>query len=182
MVGVHLRDVSQAAGVNLASVSYHFGSLPNLLNAAVRDAVEVAIGEQAERLASLPAEARLADLVSAWIRPTVRGLQEAPEELILLGIASRALSDTPPDLREWAQDVLARTQGLLIDRLRPVLTDLDEKELAFRVFCIGGIVNRLNTAAHLPQSAAVASPEFERLLVAAITGLLAGQPGTEPVG
>jgi len=172
MVDVHLREVSEAAGVNVAAVSYHFGSLSNLVNAAVRDAVDAAIGEQARRLASLQADAGLADVVAAWISPTVHGLQEAPEELILLGIASRALSDTPQELREWAQEVLERTQGLLIDRLRPILSNLDEEELAFRVFCVGGIVNRFHTAAELPASAAVPSAALERFLVSAITGLL----------
>jgi hypothetical protein len=51
---------------------------------------------------------------------------------------------------------------------------LDDQELAFRVFCAGGIVHTLHTATSLPKSAAASSPELERLLVAAITGLLAG--------
>lgn len=179
MADVHLRDVSQAAGVNVAAVSYHFGSLPKLLVAAVRQAVDAAISEQARRLASLPPDAGLADIVAAWIKPTVHGLQEAPEELALLRIAARVLTDTPEDMRECAQDVLERTHGLLIARLRPVLGSLDEAELAFRVFCVGGIVNRFTAAAGLPESAAVSSPELERLLVAAITGMLSG-PGSRP--
>jgi AcrR family transcriptional regulator len=179
MGDVHLRDVSQAAGVNVAAVSYHFGSLPKLLNAAVRQAVDAAISEQARRLASLPPDAGLADIVAAWIKPTVHGLQDAPEELALLRIAARVLTDTPEDMRECARGVLDRTHGLLIARLRPVLGSLDEEELAFRAFCVGGIVNRFTAAADLPESAAASSPELERLLVAAITGMLSG-PGSRP--
>jgi AcrR family transcriptional regulator len=172
--GVRLRDVAEAAGANIASVSYHFGSLPMLLNAAVRDAADAAISEQARRLADLPVDAGLADIVTAWIKPTVHGLQGAPESRTLLRIASRAITDMPEDMRGWVQDALERTHGLLISRLRSVLPRLDERELAFRVFCVGGIVNRFNTAASLPESAAASSPELERLLVAAITGLLSG--------
>lgn len=178
--GVRLRDVSEAAGVNLAAVSYHFGSLPNLLDAAVRDAAEAAISEQARRLASLPPDAGLADVVTAWVKPTVDGLQEAPEELALLRIASRAITDTPEHMREWVEDTLKRTHGLLIARLRPVLGGLDEKELAFRVFCVGGIVNRFSTAPYLPESATLSAHELERLLVAAITGLLSGPGSLSP--
>lgn len=177
LAGVRLRDVADIAGTNIAAVSYHFGSLPNLLAAAVRDAANAAITEQARRLASLPPDAGLADIVAAWIRPTVHGLQDAPQQLTLQRIASRAIADAPGELREWADDTLERTHGLLIARLRPVLASLDDSELAFRVLCVGGIVNRLSTAASLPASAAVSSPEFEHLLVAAITGLLAAPPG-----
>jgi len=79
------------------------------------------------------------------------------------------------------QDVLARTHGQLVARLRPALPHLDDEELAFRVFCVGGIVNRFHTAASLPESSAASSPELERLLVAAITGMLAG-PAASPGG
>jgi len=171
---VHLRDVSEAAGVNVAAVSYHFGSLPNLVNTAVHEAVEAVLGEQARRLASLPPDAGLADIVAAWIEPTVHGLQHDPGERALLRIAARAITDPPEELREWVQDFLGRGHGQLIDRLRPALPGLGEQELAFRVFCIGGIVNRFCTAASLPESAAAASPELPRLLVAAVTGMLAG--------
>jgi AcrR family transcriptional regulator len=176
MGAVHLRDVSEAAGVNVAAVSYHFGSLPNLVNAAVRDAADAVIGEQARRLADLPPDAGLQDIVAAWMGPTVRGLQEDPEARALLRIVARAITDAPEDLREWVQDILGRAHGQLIARLRPVLADLDERELAFRVFCVGGIVNRYHTGQSLPESAAASSPELERLLVAAIAGMLAG-PG-----
>jgi AcrR family transcriptional regulator len=175
---VHLRDVSGAAGVNVAAVSYHFGSLPNLVQAAVREAVDAVMGEQARRLASLPTDAGLADIVAAWIEPTVRGLQQAPEDRALLRIVAQAITDAPEEMREWVQDVLGRGHGLLIARLRPALPGLGEQELAFRVFCVGGVVNRLLTAASLPESAAVTSPEFQQLLVAAAAGMLAG-PGND---
>jgi len=173
--GVRLRDVSEAAGVNIAAVSYHFGSLAGLVNTAVREAADSAVSEQARRLASLPPDAALEDIVAAWIRPTVHGLQEDPEAGALLRIASQAITEAPADMRQWAQDIMERTHGQLMARLRPALPDLDDQELAFRVFCAGGITNRFHTAASLPESAAASSPELERLLVAAITGMLAGQ-------
>jgi AcrR family transcriptional regulator len=173
--GVRLRDVSEAAEVNIAAVSYHFGSLAGLVNTAVREAADAAVSEQARRLASLPPDAALEDIVAAWIRPTVQGLQEDPEAGALLRIASQAITEAPADMRQWAQDTLARTHGQLMARLRPALPELDDQELAFRVFCAGGITNRFHTAASLPESSAASSPELERLLVAAITGMLAGK-------
>jgi hypothetical protein len=50
------------------------------------------------------------------------------------------------------------------------------------VICVGGIVNRFHTAASLPESAAAASPDLERLLIAAITGMLACSQGADPQG
>ena len=172
--GIRLRDVADAAHVNTAAVSYHFGSLPSLVNAAVRDAADAAVSEQGRRLAGLPSDAPLDGVVAAWIRPTVRGLQEDPEAGALLRIASLAITEAPADMREWVQEILARTHGQLVARLRPALPHLDDQELAFRVFCVGGIVNRFHTAASLPESSAASSPDLERLLVDAITGMLAG--------
>jgi AcrR family transcriptional regulator len=182
MGGVRLRDVSEAAEVNIAAVSYHFGSLASLVNTAVREAADAALSEQAKRLASLPPDAALEDIAAAWIRPTVHGLQEDREAGALLRIASRAITEAPADMREWAQDIMERTHGQLIARLRPALPGLDDRELAFRVFCVGGIVNRFHTAASLPESAAASSPDLERLLIAAITGMLAGPQGAGPQG
>src|SRR5262249_27608558 len=91
--GVRLRDVSEAAGVNIAAVSYHFGSLAELVATAIRQAADAAVGEQARNLASLPPDAALADVVAAWIKPTVRGLREDPEAGALLRIASRAITE-----------------------------------------------------------------------------------------
>jgi AcrR family transcriptional regulator len=174
--GVRLRDVAEAAGVNIAAVSYHFGSLASLVCTAVREAADAALGEQASLLASLPPDAPLEDIVTAWVRPTVRGLQRDPEAAALLRIASQAITEAPADLREWAEGIMERSHRQLATRLRPALPGLDDQELAFRVFCAGGIANRFHTAAGLPSSAAASSPDLERLLVAAITGLLAG-PG-----
>jgi AcrR family transcriptional regulator len=134
MGGVRLRDVAEAAEVNIAAVSYHFGSLASLVNTAVREAAEAALSEQAKRLASLPPDAPLEDIVAAWIRPTVHGLQEDREAGALLRIASRAITEAPADMREWAQDIMERAHGQLIARLRPALPGLEDRELAFRVF------------------------------------------------
>jgi len=182
MGGVRLRDVAEAAEVNIAAVSYHFGSLASLVNTAVREAAEAALSEQAKRLASLPPDAPLEDIVAAWIRPTVHSLQEDREAGALLRIASRAITEAPADMREWAQDIMERAHGQLIAGLRPALPGLEDRELAFRVFCAGGIVNRFHTAASLPESAAAASPDLEWLLIAAITDMLADPQGADPQG
>jgi AcrR family transcriptional regulator len=173
--GIRLREVAEAAEANMAAVGYHFGSLPNLVDAAVREAADAALDEQCRRLASLPPGAALEDVVASWLAPTVRGLTSDPETGALLRIASRAITEAGPGMRAWAQEVMERAHRQLIDRLGPLLPDLDEEEIAFRVFLVGGIVNRFHTADVLPPTAAVSSPEFERLLVAAIAGMLLGR-------
>jgi hypothetical protein len=82
----------------------------------------------------------------------VRGLQRDPEAAALLRIASRAITEAPAaDLREWAEGSMDRSHRQLAARLRPALPGLDDRELAFRVFCAGGIANRFHTAASLPR-------------------------------
>src|SRR3954470_4975051 len=71
---VSLRELTGAAGANVAAVSYHFGSLKSLCDAAVEYALERYLAAQEEAVRALGAEASLDDLAAAFARPMIRAL------------------------------------------------------------------------------------------------------------
>ena len=63
--GVTLRELTDAAEANVAAVSYHFGSLKSLCNAAVEHALERYLDAQQEALSALGPESSLEALAAA---------------------------------------------------------------------------------------------------------------------
>src|SRR5207237_8668441 len=69
--GVSLRELTDAAHANVAAVSYHFGSLKSLCNAAVEYALERYLDAQQEAVSALAPESTLEELAAAFARPMI---------------------------------------------------------------------------------------------------------------
>ena len=65
--GVTLREITDAADANVAAVSYHFGSLKSLCDAAVEHALERYLDAQQAALNTLGPEAT----VGRWRQPSL---------------------------------------------------------------------------------------------------------------
>src|SRR6476646_4391300 len=72
--GVTLRELTDAAEANVAAVSYHFGSLKSLYDAAIEHALESYLEAQQEAVSALGPEATLDDLAAAFARPMITAL------------------------------------------------------------------------------------------------------------
>ena len=79
--GVTLRELTDAAGANVAAVSYHFGSLQSLCDAAVEHALERYLDAQQEALNTLGPDPTLEALAAAFARPMMRALAAGGREL-----------------------------------------------------------------------------------------------------
>src|SRR6478672_13489778 len=88
--GVTLRELTDAAGANVAAVSYHFGSLKSLCDAAVEHALERYLDAQQEALNTLGSESTLEALAAAFARPMMRALAAGGRDLAVLRIVARA--------------------------------------------------------------------------------------------
>src|SRR3954452_2541778 len=77
---ISLRDITQAAGANVASVGYHFGSKDALLDEVICHALTTVYEQQRAQLAQLPDDAGLEDLVRAWVLPTFTAQAEEHED------------------------------------------------------------------------------------------------------
>src|SRR5437660_5838354 len=72
--GVSLRELTDAAQANVAAVSYHFGSLKALCDAAIEYALERYLNAQQEAVTALGAKPSLDALAAAFARPMMRAL------------------------------------------------------------------------------------------------------------
>src|SRR5580704_17977576 len=79
--GVSLRELTDAARANVAAVSYHFGSLKSLCDAAVEYALERCLDAQQEAVSALGVEVSLEELAAAFARPMMRPLAVGGRDL-----------------------------------------------------------------------------------------------------
>ena len=129
--GVSVRDIVQAAGVNLAAVSYYFGSKSELLLAVFRTRAKAL---NRERLALLrDAEARhggdppLAEILRAWLGPPILWRDPATGKDTASRFISRAIAEVTPDLRNILESDVSHLRGFLaaLTRALPHLAPAD---------------------------------------------------------
>lgn len=172
---IRLRDLTAAAGTNVAAVHYHFGSLGTLLVAAEAEAVESIIDAQIAELEALGADPSLHDIAAAYFRPMIQALTgPASKGRPYMRVLARLTTDPPRELNEWVGVATGRAHACLLGRLRVVLPDVTDEQLAFRVKCVGGILVVLS-ATELESDLRDKTPDqIEDLLVPTVAGTLAG--------
>jgi AcrR family transcriptional regulator len=171
---IRLRDITDAAEVNIAAVNYHFGSLKALYTATIKEAIETVLAEVLEQLSQLGDDATLEEIAAAWIRPTIATRCGAcTERRAFMRIMARAATNPPEELREWKTAAMARIHDELLDHLRKALPDRSEAELRFRISCAAGILHVLRTDGLPAELEGMSPTELERYLVPVISGALA---------
>jgi AcrR family transcriptional regulator len=171
---IRLRDITDAAQVNVAAVNYHFGCLKALYTAAIKEAFETIINESLDQLAELSDDATLDDIAAAWIHPVIaaRSGPLCTQRQAFMRITARASSQPPEDLCEWMAAAIARFHDALVIRLQHALPGVPESELRFRVTCAGGILHVLRTGGMQAELEDMPATELERVLVPVISGAL----------
>src|SRR2546423_5986105 len=118
--GVTLRELTDAADANVAAVSYHFGSLKSLCDAAIDQALESYLDAQEAAVSALPPESTLEELAAAFARPMINALTKGGRDRAVIRIVARAGID-PPEGRDRFD---ARFDQIRADVLRGVKADL----------------------------------------------------------
>jgi AcrR family transcriptional regulator len=171
--GVTLRAVTDVAGANVAAVSYHFGSLQALCDAAIEQALEQYLDAQQAAVQDVPADATVEELASAFARPMIRSLVAGGRELAAMRIVARAGLDPPPGwdrLSARFEEIRAR----VVDVLKGRLAGTVRPELIFRTRCAAGMLNWLVLAPIGSELAQRSERQIERLLVPIVAGALRG--------
>jgi AcrR family transcriptional regulator len=171
--GVTLRELTDAAEANVAAVSYHFGSLGSLCEAAIEDALERYLNAQQEAVGALGPESTLEDLAAAFARPMMRALSHGGRDLAVMRIVARSGIDPP---RGWDR-LGARFDQIRADCRRVLnanVPDVKDKELDFRTRAVAGMLNWLVLAPVGQDLRGKSEKQLERLLVPVLAGAFHG--------
>jgi AcrR family transcriptional regulator len=179
---VTLRDITQAAGANVAAASYHFGSLAALRRAAIEQAIDTLIDSQIEGFRALDDGAGVEQIAAAFAQPLIAAFTHPDStEQASLRIMARVAPDPPPELEDWMAATIARADAELFPRLRRALPAVADQDLQFRMQAVAGIIHHLVRGRMRPDMREHGAAELERLLVPVITGALTGgdrRPGS----
>ena len=144
-----MRQITSAAGVNLAAVNYHFGSKDALIQAVLSRRLDP-LNEQ--RLAMLDTfEAALADRLTcehvlvAMFLPAVRIYRsDVPFADRYLHFLGRAYTDPSPVVRDFINTHYIQILGRFFSAFQQTLPELERHDLGFRLnFAMGALASIL---------------------------------------
>jgi AcrR family transcriptional regulator len=171
--GVSLRDVTDAAEANVSAVSYHFGSLQALFDAAIEDALQRYLDAQFEAVKAVPSGSSIEDVASAFADTMVRALATGGRDLAAIRLVARVAIDPPPSWDRFDPS-FARITSIVVGHLRAHSPTARNGELVFRTRCAAGMLNWL-VLAHLGAELRGSSErQIQRRLVPVLAGALGG--------
>src|SRR2546423_2774823 len=138
--GVTLRELTDAAEANVAAVSYHFGSLQALCDAAIEHALERYLDAQQEAVSMLSRESTLEELAAAFAGPMISALVAGGRDLAIMRIVARAAIDPP---QGWDR-LAARFDQIRANTVRVLkaqVPGVKQTELIFRTRAVAGLLN-----------------------------------------
>jgi len=145
---VTVRSIAQRAGTGVSSVSYHFGSLEQLIFSV---AERVYLRLNAERLAMLqaavqrahPAPACIEDLIAAMVGPSIHwSLDRRSSYSVLRHMTSLAQSSDHPEIfRPMIEDI--DHHRLFVPHFRKIAPWLSDVDIGFRISCLLGVRSQM---------------------------------------
>lgn len=171
--GVSLREITENAGANVSAVSYHFGSLKALCDAAIEHALELYLDAQIKAVASLDATSTVEELAAAFAGPMMRALAVGGPDLAVMRTVARAGID-PPEGWDRLAGKFERSRHDVLRVLSASQRGVSERELVFRTRCAAGLLNWLALAPIGAELAALPPEQVERWLTSVVAGAFAG--------
>jgi AcrR family transcriptional regulator len=139
-----MRQITTAAGVNLAAVNYHFGSKEALIQVVLARRLDplnearVAMLDQFE--AKLGDQVTCEHLLTAMFLPAVRMFQDPSTSGHYLQFVGRAYTETSSVVRDFINLRYINTLGRVFMAFQKALPDLPREDLGFRLhFAMGAL-------------------------------------------
>jgi AcrR family transcriptional regulator len=170
---VTLRELTDAADANVAAVSYHFGSLQSLCDAAIEQALERYLDAQQDAVSALRPESTLDDLAAAFAKPMISALTKGGRDRAVLRIVARAGTD-PPQGWDRFDARFDQIRADVLEVLRANLPGTRAPDLIFRTRCVAGMLNWLALAPIGAELRGKSGKQAERLLVPVVAGAFSG--------
>jgi len=142
-----LRQLTAAAGVNLAAVNYHFGSKEELFQAVLTRRLDPMNQERIDLLARYEQEAGARPLtceriLSAMLIPALRlSRDEKRGGKNFLRVLGRAYADPAPFIRNFLSAQYAEMIGRFKDAFQKALPHLTKQELTWRLHFVMGALS-----------------------------------------
>jgi AcrR family transcriptional regulator len=171
--GVSLREITSAAEANVAAVSYHFGSLKALCDAAVEQGLVIYLSAQQEAVGTLAPDSTLEQVAAAFARPMIRAMVAGGRDLAVIRIAARCAID-PPESWQRFDKSFDRIRADVLRVLKHNLPGVRDRELIFRTRCAAGVINWLMLAPVGAELRGRSRAQIEKVLVPVLAGTFRG--------
>jgi AcrR family transcriptional regulator len=171
--GVTLREVTHAADANVAAVSYHFGSLQSLCDAAIEHALERYLDAQQEAVSSLGPESKIDDLAAAFVRPMIIALTKGGRDFDVMRIVARSGID-PPQGWDRLSVRFDEIRAHVLRVLKANVPEVTDQELILRTRVVAGMLNWLVLAPVGTDLRKKSRKQLERLLIPVFAGAFRG--------
>jgi len=181
-----LRDITAAAGVNLAAVNYHFQSKEALFRAVVERRVAPMQRRRIELLDAAVREAGggqpdLSRIIEAFILPPLEMIETAPQFVPLMG----RIYTEPQFVKEIVERHMLPYKEILMSALRRACPGLSDEAIIWRLHFSIGAMSHVMAGAHLVQmsSEGRCNPgDLEATRRQIIPYIVAGYRAPEPKG
>jgi AcrR family transcriptional regulator len=173
--GASLRQLTAAAGVNLAAVNYHFGSKDRLVEEVFRRRLDELNSRRLKALSRISGDpgTTLEDVLAAFIKPALE-LSHDGSGTLFMRVLARAFAEHDDTLRKFLSENYGHVMRQFTAEFARLLPHLSKEELYWRVDLVTGAlthamsgfgmiqrksdvtetVHREQTAAHLIRFAA----------------------------
>ena len=178
---VSIRDIIQAASLNLGAINYHFGTKGDLVAAVfVRrlgalNTRRLALLEEAEKMARGKAPA-VDSILEALIRPAVESSFSAgAKNTSIMQLLGRAQSEPNAEIKQLIKTQFQTVMSRFGAALRRALPGLPEEELRWRMkFVFGALGHALLSGSRKDAPGKAGKPDPEKLIRRLVAFTVAG--------
>ena len=137
--GASLRQLTTAAGVNLAAVNYHFGSKEKLVEEVFRRRLDTLNADRLTALAQLGDNhpGTLEEVLAAYIRPAM-ALAHDGNGVLFMRVLARAFAEHDGTLRQFLSDNYGHVMRQFTAEFARLLPHLSKPELYWRIDLVTG--------------------------------------------
>jgi AcrR family transcriptional regulator len=137
--GASLRQLTAAAGVNLAAVNYHFGSKDRLIEEVFRRRLDQLNGRRLAALQKIAGDAgtTVEDVLAAFITPALE-LSHDGNGSLFMRVLARAFAEHDDTLRKFLSDNYGHVMRQFTAEFARLLPQLSKEELYWRVDLVTG--------------------------------------------
>jgi AcrR family transcriptional regulator len=137
--GASLRQLTAAAGVNLAAVNYHFGSKEKLVEQIFRRRLDALNNSRLEALALVAGVegTTIEQVLAAFIRPAL-DLSHDESGSLFMRVLARAFAEHDDTLRQFLSENYGHVMRQFTAEFTRLLPKLSKQELYWRIDLVSG--------------------------------------------